>query len=51
MASIDDLSHIVADLRRQDGVFTVHSSIYAEIFKRSTVPYLDGNPIDPASST
>lgn len=51
VASIDDLSHVLADLRRRDDVITVQSSIYAEIFKRSTVPYLDGNPVDPAAGT
>ncbi|HAG57855.1 MAG TPA: hypothetical protein DIT15_05590 [Arthrobacter bacterium] len=48
VAALDDLRPLLADLRGQDGVASVRSSIYAEVFKRSTVKYVDGIPEGPA---
>jgi DNA-binding Lrp family transcriptional regulator len=48
VAALDDLRPLLADLRGHDGVASVRSSIYAEVFKRSTVKYVDGIPEGPA---
>lgn len=48
VAALDDLRPLLADLQGRDGVTAVQSSIYAEIFKRSTVRYHDGIPEVPA---
>lgn len=48
VASLDDLRILYDDLRRRADVTAVQSSIYAEVFKRSTVRYRDGIPEVPA---
>jgi DNA-binding Lrp family transcriptional regulator len=47
VATLDDLRVLLDDLRGLDEVTSVRSSIYAEIFKRSTVMYRDGVPGKP----
>lgn len=44
VAALDDLRPLLADFQGLAGVASVRSSIYAEIFKRSTVKYVDGIP-------
>lgn len=51
VATLEDLRLLLADLQRQDGVAAVRSSIYAEVFKRSTVRYYEGIPAGPAAAT
>lgn len=46
-ASLADLRLLLADLLARDDVHSVTSSIYAEVFKRSTVRYRDGLPEKP----
>lgn len=48
MATLEDLRLLLADLQKRDGVASARSSIYAEVFKRSTVRYHDGIPERPA---
>ncbi len=50
VASLDDLRVLLDELRRMAGVTSVRSSIFAEIFKRSTVKYRDGIPEKPAEA-
>ncbi|WP_136609159.1 Lrp/AsnC family transcriptional regulator [Sinomonas albida] len=50
VATLDDLRMLLDDLRLRDDVISVRSSVYAEIFKRSTVLYRDGKPENPAPS-
>ena len=50
VASLEDLRGLLDGLRRLDGVTSLRSSIYAEIFKRSTVMYRDGVPEKPAEA-
>lgn len=45
-ATLADLRLLLAQLQDRDDVLSVGSSIYAEIFKRSTVRYRDGRPAD-----
>lgn len=45
--TLDDLRILHDDLRRRADVTAVQSSIYAEVFKRSTVRYRDGLPEVP----
>lgn len=47
VATLDDLRVLLDDLRKMDEVTSVRASIYAEIFKRSTVTYRDGVPEKP----
>ncbi|CAH0139973.1 MULTISPECIES: Lrp/AsnC family transcriptional regulator [unclassified Arthrobacter] len=47
VATLDDLRVLLDDLRGMEEVTAVRSSIYAEIFKRSTVMYRDGVPEKP----
>ena len=49
VAGLEDLRLLLADLQKRDGVASVSSSIYAEVFKRSTVRYHDGIPASPAA--
>ncbi|WP_427005807.1 Lrp/AsnC family transcriptional regulator [Pseudarthrobacter sp. H2] len=49
LATLDDLRLLLADLQKRDGVASARSSIYAEVFKRSTVRYHDGVPERPAA--
>jgi DNA-binding Lrp family transcriptional regulator len=49
VAGLEDLRLLLADLQKRDGVASVSSSIYAEVFKRSTVRYHDGIPERPAA--
>jgi Lrp/AsnC family transcriptional regulator for asnA, asnC and gidA len=49
MATLEDLRLLLADLQKRDGVASVRSSIYAEVFKRSTVRYHHGIPERPAA--
>jgi DNA-binding Lrp family transcriptional regulator len=51
VAALDDLRPLLAQLQRQHGVASVQSSIYAEIFKRSTVRYHDGLPERPRAAS
>lgn len=44
VAALDDLRPLLVELQGRDGVASVQSSIYAEIFKRSTVRYRNGIP-------
>lgn len=44
VAALDDLRPLLAELQGRDGVASVQSSIYAEIYKRSTVRYRNGIP-------
>ncbi|ALV39871.1 hypothetical protein AU252_00740 [Pseudarthrobacter sulfonivorans] len=50
MATLEDLRLLLADLQIRDGVASVRSSIYAEVFKRSTVRYHDGIPERPSAA-
>ncbi|HEY8752486.1 MAG TPA: Lrp/AsnC family transcriptional regulator [Arthrobacter sp.] len=50
VAALDDLRPLLADIQGHDGVASVRSSIYAEIFKRSTVKYIDGIPAEPTAA-
>ncbi|WP_347110983.1 Lrp/AsnC family transcriptional regulator [Paenarthrobacter sp. S56] len=50
-ATLADLRILLADLLDQDEVLSADSSIYAEIFKRSTVRYQNGRPEKPEHST
>jgi DNA-binding Lrp family transcriptional regulator len=47
VAHLDDLRILQDNLRRRTDVTAVQSSIYAEVFKRSTVRYRDGIPEVP----
>ena len=49
-ATLADLRLLLADLLERDDVLSVTSSIYAEVFKRSTVRYRDGLPEKPEHS-
>lgn len=49
VADLDGLRLLLADLQKRDGVASTQSSIYAEVFKRSTVRYHDGIPERPAA--
>ena len=51
VATLDELRVLLDGLRRLDGVTSLRSSIYAEVFKRSTVMYRDGVPEKPAEAT
>lgn len=46
--AVEDLGLLLADLQNRDGVATVRSSVYAEVFKRSTVRYYDGMVQEPS---
>jgi DNA-binding Lrp family transcriptional regulator len=48
VAALDDLRLLLDDLWRMEGITDLRSSIFAEIFKRSTVMYRDGVPEKPA---
>jgi Lrp/AsnC family transcriptional regulator for asnA, asnC and gidA len=48
LPSLDELRLLLDDLRQLETVTSVRSSVYAEIFKRSTVMYRDGIPERPA---
>jgi DNA-binding Lrp family transcriptional regulator len=50
VASLDELRLLLDDLRGLEEVTSVRSSIYAEIFKRSTVMYRDGLPEKPSEA-
>jgi Lrp/AsnC family transcriptional regulator for asnA, asnC and gidA len=50
-ATLADLRLLLAGLLDRDDVLSVRGSIYAEIFKRSTVRYRDGLPEKPGNST
>jgi DNA-binding Lrp family transcriptional regulator len=50
VAALDDLRLLLDDLRRMEGITDLRSSIFAEIFKRSTVMYRDGVPEKPAEA-
>jgi DNA-binding Lrp family transcriptional regulator len=49
-ATLADLRLLLADLLERDDVLSVTSSIYGEVFKRSTVRYRDGLPEKPERS-
>ncbi|TDL33376.1 Lrp/AsnC family transcriptional regulator [Arthrobacter nitrophenolicus] len=42
VANLEDLGLVLSDLQNRDDVGTARSSIYAEVFKRSTLRYYDG---------
>jgi DNA-binding Lrp family transcriptional regulator len=50
VATLDDLRLLLDDLRGMEGITALRSSIYAEIFKRSTVIYRDGVPEKPSEA-
>jgi Lrp/AsnC family transcriptional regulator for asnA, asnC and gidA len=50
VATLNELRVLLDDLRRLDGVTSLRSSIYAEVFKRSTVMYRDGVPEKPSEA-
>jgi DNA-binding Lrp family transcriptional regulator len=49
VAALEDLGLLLADLQKRDGVASARSSIYAEIFKRSTLRYHNGIPEGPTA--
>ena len=51
VATLEDLRLLLDDLRGMDQVTSLRSSIYAEVFKRSTVMYRDGVPERPTPDT
>jgi hypothetical protein len=50
VTALEDLGLLLADLQKREGVASARSSIYAEIFKRSTVRYYNGIPEGPAAA-
>lgn len=48
VATLEDLRRLLADLQKREDVASARSSIYAEVFKRSTLRYHDGIPERPA---
>jgi DNA-binding Lrp family transcriptional regulator len=48
VAALEDLGLLLADLQIRDGVTAARSSVYAEVFKRSTVRYYDGMIQEPS---
>jgi Lrp/AsnC family transcriptional regulator for asnA, asnC and gidA len=48
VAALEDLGLLLADLQSRDGVAAIQSSVYAEVFKRSTLRYYDGMFQDPS---